>query len=306
MESLFKLAAILFLFLSLTCSFIAQDQDNSLDRLSYIDPNKPSLVPKIFAPGFISTKSEAEFGSVFSKDGREFYYALDTKGKAEIRYTRLKKGRWLKPKTIISHKKYSFNDPFLSPDGSRLYYISDKPVSKKDSTDDYDIWFSKRKGKKWSKPINAGNKINTDRNEFYISFTSDGTMYFASNKGKAIKRKHDLDIYRSEFKEGKFQTAVKLSDSINTRGYEADVFIAPDESYIIFSAARRSGFGGRDLYISFRDANGNWTKSKNMGDIINTKKPELCPFVTADGKYFFYTSNQDIYWVSTEIFENLR
>ena len=290
---------LLILFLGLNCF-------GQKKNVQYIDTNKPTLTPQVFAPNFISKKDESEFGSIFSKNGNEFFYAVNVKGKSEIRYTKLKKGNWIKPKTIISHRKYSFNDPFLSPDEDKLFYISDKPLNKKDTTNDYDIWFSKRNGKKWSRPINAGVNINTERNEYYISFASNGTMYFASNKNKAIKRKHDFDIYSSKYIDNKFQTPIKLSDAINTRGYEADVFVAPDESYLIFSAARRSGFGKGDLYISYKDASGNWTKSKNMGGVINSKNHELCPFVTKDGKFLFYTSNEDIYWVSTEIIESLK
>ncbi|MBA4056350.1 MAG: hypothetical protein C0490_16665, partial [Marivirga sp.] len=114
------------------------------------------------------------------------------------------------------------------------------------------------------------------------------------------------DIYASRYVNGNFQSSVKASESINTNGYEADVFIAPDESYMIFCADRPGGKGRGDLYISFKKKDGTWTSSKNMGDIINTSQHELCPFVSSDGKYFFYTSNKDIYWVETGIFDSLK
>ena len=97
-----------------------------------------------------------------------------------------------------------------------------------------------------------------------------------------------------------------MPEKINTEHYEADVFIAPDESYMIFCAVRPDGFGRGDLYISFNDGGGNWTEAKNMGDLINSNGHELCPFVSPDGQYFFYTSNQDIYWVSTSIIDDYR
>jgi len=84
------------------------------------------------------------------------------------------------------------------------------------------------------------------------------------------------------------------------------VFIAPDESYMIFCAVRREGLGQGDMYISFKDANGNWGQSVNMGAPFNTEGHELCPFVSKDGKYLFYTSNQDIYWVSTAVLDNYK
>lgn len=275
-------------------------------NLKYIQKSKPNLTAQVFAPGFISIDSLAEFGSVFNKAGDEFYYALDFEGRAEIWYSKLEAKQWTKPIAIISDEKYSFNDPMLSPDESKLYYISNLPRLEKDSTTDIDIWYSERTDNGWSKAIHAGRNINSTSNDYYISFTEDGSMYYASNKAASEKRKHDFDIYRSVYLNGEFQKGEKISEAINTRAYEADVFIAPDESYIIFCSFRRSGLGKGDLYISFKDQNGEWLEAVNMGNGINTAAYELCPFISADGKYFFYTSDQDIYWVSTEIIMQLK
>ena len=81
--------------------------------------------------------------------------------------------------------------------------------------------------------------------------------------------------------------------------------MAPDESYLIYCSTRDGGYGRGDLYISFKNAQGEWTDAVNMGAAINTKHYEYCPFVTKDGKYLFYTSNQDIYWISTAVIEVL-
>lgn len=273
---------------------------------NYIDNDLPGNEPKIFAHHFISKDSTAEYGSVFNKAVNKFYFAVDTAGKSELRFSKLKNGKWTNPEIILQDDQYSFNDPFLSPDETKLYYISDKPRNSKDTIDDIDIWYSEITPQGLSKPINAGHEINSDGHEFYISFTNDGSMYFATNKENYPERDHDLDIYKSQFDNGSFQTPQKLSDSINARYYDADVFIAPDESYIIFCSVRRPGFGIGDLYISFKDKNDEWAKAVNMGESINSEHHEICPFVTHDGKYLFYTSNQDIYWVSTEILDRYR
>lgn len=294
--------SILFIFFLLTNAC----KNSKLESLRYIDKEKPGLKPKLFAKDFITKKERAEFGSVFNKEGTEFYYADDTDGKAKILASQIVNGKWTTPISIIEDDVNSFNDPFLSPDEERLYYISDKPRNAQDTIKDYDIWYSKREGKDWSSPINAGPVINTDSNEFYISFTNSGTMFFASNKNKKAKRQHDFDIYRSESINGKFSLPEKLSDSINSKRYEADVFIAPDERYIIFCSARREGYGSGDLYISFKDDDGSWTTAQNLGDAINSEKNDICPFVTYDYKYFFYTSSQDIYWVSTDYFKQFQ
>ncbi len=275
-------------------------------HLIYMGEPVPQSKAKIFAPGKISQTHVSEFGSVFNKKGDEFYFAIDTAGKAEILYCFIDNRSWTKPVTIISHEKYSFNDPFLSPKEDRLYYISDMPSERGDTSINYDIWYSERVGNRWSDPINAGDQINSEFNEYYISFTSDGSMYFASNKENAPKRKRDFEIYKSAYSNAAFQIPEKLSEAVNSKWYDADVFIAPDESYIIFCAIRKIGLGRGDLYISFKTADGKWTPSKNMGPAINSDNHELCPYVTADGKYLFYTSNQDIYWISMEVIESLR
>ncbi|WP_299261208.1 hypothetical protein [uncultured Aquimarina sp.] len=292
-----------FLFLILSISGYTQNNEESL---LYLDQKPPGLQPVVFAPSIISKPSESEFGSVFSKDGKEFFYGVVINGKSEIRYTRLVKDSWTTPETIISDSNFGFNDPFLSPDENRLYYISDRSIKGKGDKKDHDIWYSKKRPYGWSKPINAGANINSAGNEYYMSFTNNGTMYFSSNVLSEKNNDHDFDIYASKQINGEFQKPEKLSDAINTKSYEADVFVAPDESYVIFCAIRKEGLGRGDLYISFKNEDDSWTTAKNMGASINTKGHELCPFVTKDGKYFFYTSNQDIYWVDAFIINQYR
>ncbi|MEO0895317.1 MAG: ankyrin repeat domain-containing protein [Bacteroidota bacterium] len=276
-------------------------------RGPYMGQARPGLTAKVFAPNFISTE-EYEFGSVFNKKGDEFYYGVDVGGNSEIRFTQLVNGSWTRPKVLLADKVYGYNDPFLSPDEQRLYFISRRAMDGKGPLKkDYDIWFVERKGSSWSEPINAGPNINSEGNEYYISFTQDGTMYYSSNgKPRPDKNRSDMDIYSSKFVDGKFQKAVSAGDAINTVNYEADVFIDPAERYIIFCATRPDGMGRGDLYISFKQDDGSWTPSKNMGSKINTRHHELCPFVSADGNYFFYTSDEDIYWISTKVFEEMK
>ncbi|MEM9328128.1 MAG: sialidase family protein [Bacteroidota bacterium] len=272
----------------------------------YLGQTPPGGTPEVFAPDFISLADQYEFGSVFNAKGTEFYYAVSDNGSDYIRYSRLEGNTWSAPRTIMSHERYGYNDPFLSPDEQRLYFISRQTLDGLGDPKDYDIWYAEKTGDGWSKPINAGPNINTSANEYYISFTKEGTMYFSSNRDAPDDNKGNFDIRYSRFADGVFQESVVLGAAINTEAYEADVFINPDEDYIIFAANREDGYGRGDLYVSFKQADGTWSPSKNMGEEINTPGHELCPFVTMDGNYFFYTSNKDIYWVDAEVIRDLR
>ena len=299
----------IFLFLIITASLCCCqtiEKENADNHMAYCGQKEPGPSPEIFAPDFISKPDRYEFGSVFSKTGREVFFGVEGEEKAEILYSKLEKGVWSESGPILKNEQFGYNDPMLSPDEKRLYFISNRTLNDGETIEDYDIWYVERKGAGWSSPINAGNKINTRSDEYYISFSENGTMYFSSNINAEKEKRNNFDIYRAEQINGEFQAPIKLDKNINTDRYEADVFIAPDETYIIFCADRKDGFGRGDLYISFKNKNGNWTPSKNMGEIINSENHELCPFVSKDGKYFFYTSNQDIYWVSTEIFEKMK
>lgn len=271
----------------------------------YFDQAPPGTTPKVFAPGRVSTPDQFEFGAVFSKDRSEFYYAVEINGKAETRMMKFEKGKWTSPVSILIHDAYSYNDPFLTPDEKKLFFISDRPLSGKGQKKDYDIWYIERRGEEWSDPINAGSNINSEKNEYYISFTNAGKMYFSSNTGDKEGR-NDFDIYSSEYHAGKFQPAVKLVSAINSKHYEADVFVSPDESFVVFAANRPGGLGSGDLYVSFRERNGNWTASRSLGHTVNTETDDFCPYISPDGKYLFYASRGDIYWVSIEVINKLR
>ena len=272
---------------------------------TYLDKDEPGTTPIMFSPNFISTE-EQEFGSVFNTNGTEFYFGVDNFGKNEIRISKKAGKSWTKPDIALVHDRYGYNDPFLSNDEQRLYFISNRALDGQGDPKDIDIWYVKRTENGWSEPINAGNRINTGGNEYYISFTDNGTMYFSSNGHGTTDNDEDYDIYYSTFIDEEFQSPVALGEAVNTESYEADVFVSPDESYIIFCSTRDDGFGEGDLYISFKNDDGSWTTAVNMGNKINSQFYEYCPFVTKDGKYLFYTSNQDIYWVSTEILNEIK
>ncbi len=276
------------------------------NNMSYFGQKSPDTIPEIFAPNIISKLDRHEFGSVFSENGDEFFFGVDRGGRSEILYSKLNSGVWSQPEVILYNEKYGFNDPMLSPDEKQLYFISNMPLDGHGPKKDSDIWYANRTKDGWGKPINVGFPINTEQNEYYISFTNNRTMYYSSNIQADENKTYNFDIYKSDLINEEFQESVRLPESINTNRYEADVYIAPDESYMIFCAIRKDGFGQGDLYISFKHDNDIWTNAINMGDKINNEHHQLCPFVSKDGKYLFFTSNQDIYWVDTKIIEGYK
>ena len=94
------------------------------------------------------------------------------------------------------------------------------------------------------------------------------------------------------------------------------VLVAPDESYLIVSSGRPGGFGQGDLYISFRDEDGDWRQPVNLGESINSEQVDFCPMVTPDGKYLFFsrrwgaswdeTTRCEVFWVDVRVLDRFR
>ncbi len=200
---------------------------------------------------------------------------------------------WVTQQLITPSGKHKDLEPFLSPDGLRLYFASNRPlIDSSEVKKDFDIWYLERKNMddKWSVPTNIGAPINSEFNEFYPSVSENKNLYFTSDKPGG---KGKDDIYKSEWNSNSYQTPVSLNDSINTDGYEFNAFISPKEDFLIFSGYNREdGIGSGDLYMSTKLKNGDWGYAKNLGESINSDKMDYCPFIDFKTNTLYFTSKR--------------
>lgn len=266
---------------------------------------KPGLTPRIFAPIVVSTEKR-ELNAVFSPDGDEFYFTVTRpSGRWEIQVMKRIDNIWQKPMTAGFSGIYSDVDMCLSHDGLRMFYSSNRPLEAGGKTRDIDIWYviRSKQGEKWSEPVNPGPPVNSKGSEFYPSLTRQGHLYLQTEREENFGAK---DIYRSVFENGKFGEPENLGEGVNSKYFEGDAMISPGEDFLIFSVNKPGGLGEGDLYINFRQTDGSWTEGIYMRPNINTPAHENCPMLTPDGRYLFYTSGNDIYWVDAAIIEKFR
>jgi hypothetical protein len=229
-----------------------------------------------------------------NKWGTEIYFSVQSPGSeiSAIVWCKKTKDKWSEPEVLNFSGKFNDLEPFLSWDNTRLYFVSDRPLTKS-STErkDFDIWYCERNpAGNWSEPRNMGAPVNSAENEFYPSVSKNGNLYF-TNDGKRSKGKDD--IFVCKYTDGKYCSPVSVSDSINTDGYEFNAFVSPNEDYIIFTGYNKpDGMGSGDLYISYKTADGMWTKAKNMGN-VNSKQMDYCPFVDEANKVLYFTSRRN-------------
>jgi Tol biopolymer transport system component len=246
---------------------------------------------ELFAEGLVSDgMNNRDF--TMSPDGNEIFFTVQQKDMLVSAIVRLykKNGKWGKPELASFSGRYKDLEASFSPDGKRIWFASNRPSAASDSTDDFDIWFVERNGSGWGEPVHAGNVVNTSGNEFYPSVARNGNLYFTS-EFKAGKGKED--IVMCAWANGAFQAPVSLPEAINSRGYEFNAFIDPDERFLLFTGyGRADDMGKGDLYISKRDAAGNWLPANTLGASVNSKYLDYCPFISPDKKVLFFTSNR--------------
>lgn len=132
-----------------------------------------------------------------------------------------------------------------------------------------------------------------------------GTLVFdeATRDGNGVLR-------YSRIVDGKWETPKPLSEEINKGKWSAHPFIAPDESYIIWDSEKEGGHGDNDMYISFKQPDGSWSKAINFGEVINTEAEDGGGYVTPDGKYLSFCPRCDppfhTKWMDARIIENLK
>ncbi|WP_078832871.1 TolB family protein [Sediminibacterium ginsengisoli] len=245
--------------------------------------------PVMFAPGIISAGSH-ELNASFTKNEKTVFYSRTTTGWGLIAiYTSNKQGNsWSQPQPAPFTGQYRDTDPFVAPDGKRLYFMSDRPLAGEKRTEfDYKLFYVQLENGKitgepqpFVLPVSAGMKPQ------YPSVAANGNAYYFSREGR------DADIYVSKLLNGQYQLPEKLS--FNTpAANDFDPIISADEKFIVFvSSTRTGGLGGNDLWISYNE-NGTWTEPRNLGPAVNTPGPEGAPGLSADNKTLYFSASRE-------------
>ncbi|HXQ72929.1 MAG TPA: hypothetical protein VN844_20695 [Pyrinomonadaceae bacterium] len=246
--------------------------------------------PVIFGAGVISTR-DYESSITFEPDGKTAYFvkSMPDLSFRVIVVSRLAKGKWSTPEVASFSGQYSDTDPFVSPDGKKLFFASRRPVEGTTPKADFDLWVVEKTNTGWSEPRHLDAPINSETQETSPSVTTDGTLYFSSSRAGG---KGSVDLYRAKPAGGNYSAPENLGDAINSPGPEIQVFISPDERVLILATAGRSdSLGSVDLYLSKR-TDGAWSKPVNLGDKINSSGVDSAPRISPDGKHFFWTSTR--------------
>lgn len=238
--------------------------------------------------------NDGVFGLTISPNGNEAFWVYSNGGRdtLNILQSHKIKGIWQAGNnaSFSDNKNWKDIDPMFTPNGKMILFQSNRPVDGNPERKGFDIWAVKKVKNKWSKPYHLGNDINSDASESFASMTKNGSIYFMKEnpdgKGKS-------DIYISKYFNGKYQIPFLLNSTINTTERESNPFIDKNEKYLIYFSSNSDGFGDVDLYISF-NKKGVWTQPLNLGNTINSKLGEFCPFLHQKEQKLYFSRTEEL------------
>lgn len=186
--------------------------------------------------------------------------------------------------------------PVISSDGNLLFFCREgdpKNVGFKQRKYDQDIWLSRRQADgSFGSPEHLDAPFNTVGYDFPVAFFSENQTLYLGNTYSA-DGKSAPGISKSRLADGKFSfpEALDIEDfynDVNLVGYS----MAADQKTLILSLQRRDTRGKSDLYVSFLQESGKWTKPLNLGDDINTIAAELTPYLAGDMRTLYFASDR--------------
>ncbi len=213
----------------------------------------------------------------------------------------------IKKLTNKVNSESSESNPVVSPDGKTLYF------SRSAGSDlfHFTIFKSSLENGDWTKALEMTNPPNIDDQNFIGSVTSDKQSLVFTYK-PASGRNNNTIAFAKKIN-GKWEVTEEINffkgkyNQLNAKGWGFNIFsgkfdveaesdhsfpfISADGTKLFFCSNSQSGYGGIDIYLTEKVADGNWGEPKNLGATINTKGLELSPFFHPDNKTLYFTSN---------------
>ncbi len=261
----------------------------------------------LFQPGVIST-GQQEWRITFTPDGRTAYFARDEGSWFETRsstimVTHRRGSGWSQPQVASFSGTYADIDPYLTPDGQRLYFSSIRPVAGQ-VRQDADLWMVQRTASGgWSEAVHLGAAVNSPGDDLYPTVTEDGTLFVGADRPGGFGG-YDIWVSTPD-SHGVYGEPVNAGPGVNSDAWEFNPVVVPGSrgKLLVFAALFRTD--SIDLFYSAWSG-GQFGPARELGPAANTAEHgEMHPSFSPSGDRFYFvrsangTELGDLYTVST-------
>ncbi len=203
-----------------------------------------------------------------------------------------------------------FNEicPVVSPDGQKLYFTRWKHPDNLGANKNQDIWVSNwQPDRTWSKATLYPAPINNDENNAVCGITPNGKTLLLNNVyGKDGTMEKGVSFsFLLRTGEWSFPKALKILNFKNKSEF-SEYTLAPNGKVLVMTTETKDTYGGKDIYVSFLNADDSWSEPKNVGPVVNTGEAESTPFIAPDGVTMYFSSSGHVGYGNNDIFLSRR
>ena len=190
--------------------------------------------------------------------------------------------------------------PVLTVDEKTLIFTARRGLKPQD---DENIYISKKdESGNWSIPGSVSTNINTPLNEGACTISADGrTLIFTACTGR--KGYGSCDLYISYKIGDTWLRPENMGSVIDSSSWDVQPSLSADGRGLYFISTRKGGVGGKDIWYAEKNTKGIWQPPINMGDVINSVKDEISPFIHVNGESLFYSSTGHLGMGGYDIFK---
>lgn len=152
-----------------------------------------------------------------------------------------------------------------------------------------DIYVSRLTKGEWTSTIPLDERYNTVYHDVINGFSKDGGLVYMS-QSKDMYFDYGNIFMNNFFEENATTENFEMPNPINSYDWDGDVYFFSN-TVMLFSSDRQGGYGGKDIYITKKNKEGKWSVPENLGPGINSPYDEVSPFLAADGRTLYYSSN---------------
>jgi outer membrane protein OmpA-like peptidoglycan-associated protein len=196
------------------------------------------------------------------------------------------------------NSEYNEINPLISPDGKTLYFARiSHPNNTHGAKGSQDIWYSERDAAsgKWGPARRMGFPLNKDEYNCAYSITPDGnTMLIKGQYANGNYETRGFSLSKRTASGWSAPQKINIPNYVNMSKGQFDCgFMSADGKVLLMAFSEKKNSKEDDLYVSFREKDGSWTKPMDLGPEVNTKFTETTPFLAPDGATLYFSSNRE-------------
>jgi len=231
--------------------------------------------------GTISTAAP-EFAITFTPDGAEAYFTRASAGRdtMAIMVSRRTPDGWSAATVAPFSGRHLDVDPFVTPDGRRLYFSSTRPRHGEQGSS-FNTWYVERRGTGWSEPIDPGPPLNSDSTDIFVSASASGELAMSSNRRGANR------VYLTRPTGDGWAEPTPVTFGTSSEG--GNPLLHPSGRAMVIV---RAGPDDRaDLFVSCRARNGDWETPTRL-PLVNSQWTDFAPAFDPGARFLYFTSER--------------